>query len=168
MVLRKQSCSSTGVRDFRDAVPRQKHRCPLTSPDRTVHSSIQAFNCGRHCPHSVRECLRNCVDRPSVRLSSRSTAATACGGFAADRLHEEVHRATWSRRSAAAAPQHGAAARRSAENTVSVMLTADIGSWTAGFAPRQIWLIALRTLPLLPLQASALRDLAARLSRDVE
>jgi len=56
------------------------------------------------------------------------TAAAACGGFAAERRtgRRYLSRAADAGRPAATAPQHGAAARRSAANAGSVMLTAKL------------------------------------------
>jgi len=58
------------------------------------------------------------VGGPSVRLSRRSTAATACGRFAAERPAGRTYRST--------AADAGAAARRSAANAGSVTLTAEL------------------------------------------
>ena len=55
--------------------------------------------------------------RPSVCLSHLSTAATAAGGFAAERPAGRRYRST------AALNSNGAAARRSAATAGSVMLT---------------------------------------------
>jgi len=72
--------------------------------------------------------------RASVRLSvlSFDRAAAACGGFAAKRHEYRRYRPTTAAagRPVAAAPQHGAAARRSAVTASSVALSADVGSWT--------------------------------------
>jgi len=64
----------------------------------------------------------------SVCLSHHSTAAAACGGFAAERRAGRRYRLTaagvW--RLAATELEPGAAARRSAANEDSVMLTAEL------------------------------------------
>jgi len=67
--------------------------------------------------------------RPSVCLSHRSTADSACGAFAVQPARDigRDSRAAASGRPPAAAPQHGGAARRSAANASSVTLTADVG-----------------------------------------
>jgi len=59
------------------------------------------------------------IDYASVRLSvsSHPTAAAECGGFAAE---------CRAGRPATTAPQHKAAARRSAANASSVTLTAEV------------------------------------------
>jgi len=58
---------------------------------------------------------------PTVSLSHQSKAAAACGGFAAERRTRKRYRST-----APGARQPGAAARRSAANAGSVMLTAEL------------------------------------------
>ena len=50
----------------------------------TVHSMTGA-SCRRHCPHTMRSRVYETVERPSVCLYRRLTAAAACGGFAAER-----------------------------------------------------------------------------------
>jgi len=66
--------------------------------------------------------------RPSVRPSYQSTAAAVCGGFAAERRAGRRYRskAVDSGHPAATTPQHGAAARRSAANADSALLTAEL------------------------------------------
>jgi len=61
-------------------------------------------------------------------LSHHSTAATACGGFAAERRVNRRYQsiAAGAGHPAVTAPQHGAAARRSAANAGSAMLTAKL------------------------------------------
>jgi len=66
-------------------------------------------NYHRHCPHSMRSRLYVTVRRPSVRpsvcLSHRSTAAAACGEFAAERPAGRTYRST---AAGAGAPQQTA------------------------------------------------------------
>jgi len=67
---------------------------------------------------------RSCV-RPSVRLSHHATAASACGGFAAELRAGGRYRST---SAGTAVLLHRAAARRRAANANSVTFTADVGS----------------------------------------
>ena len=63
---------------------------------------------------------------PSVHMSvSQSNTAAACGGFAAERRTRKISIDS-AGRPAAAAPQPGPAARRSAANAGNVMLTAEL------------------------------------------
>ena len=83
-----------------------------------------------HCPHSMQNRVYVAVRCPSVCPSvclSHSPAATACGGFAVVSLVGRKYRsiAAWP-----APQQHGAAARRAAENAGSATFTANVGSWT--------------------------------------
>ena len=79
--------------------------------------------------------------RPSVRLSRRSTAAAACGRFAAERGAVRRYR------SIAAAPRHRAAARRSvAANAGGVMLAAEERGWTQIYETTTIILLLLSLL----------------------
>ena len=71
-----------------------------------------------------------CLSAPPVCPFYHSTAAAACGGFAAKRRTGRRYRSTTAAagRPAVAAPQHWTAIRRSAVNASSVTLTADVGS----------------------------------------
>ena len=101
----------------------------LSTVVRRLASELPAYNwplsaIELHCSHSMPSRVCETVERPSVRQSvclsrhsTTSTAAAACGDFAAE------HRAGTGRHRR---PQHGAAARRSAANASSVTLTADV------------------------------------------
>ena len=83
---------------------------------------------------------------PSVTLSHQSNAAAASGWFAAERRTRNRYRST---APAAAAPQPGSAARRSAANEGNVMLTAEL----TRLNPE---LVLLSTLGLLQFQECSL------------
>jgi len=91
-----------------------------------IHA-LNVIDAARTLVHSVRCRVYVTVGCPSVCLSHRSTAATAVGGFAAERTVDRRYRPT-----AAAAVLRAPCRRRrrSAANVDSVMLRADGGGST--------------------------------------
>ena len=70
------------------------------------------------------------VYETSVCLSHRQTTAVMWNGFVVKCPVGRRYQTTAAGSAAGAAPSSGAAAQRSAANACSVMLTADVGSWS--------------------------------------
>jgi len=87
---------------------------------RYMHEKKTVFSDFWHCPHSMRSRIYVTVGCPSgVCLSHHSTAAAACGGFAAESRAGRRYRPT------AMAPQNGVGFW-SAANADSAVLTAEL------------------------------------------
>jgi len=77
-----------------------------------------------------RVCGAGSMKRSSICLSHWSTTAAACGGFAAECLAGRRYRSFAAQHAWEQVSRAARAVRCSAANASSVMVTADIGSWT--------------------------------------